>query len=64
MPIQPRNAPLVASLSMSGIVLGGLLLGAMAGERWDCNPKAAIIGLFLGIVVGFYNLARAMWTQQ
>ena len=64
MPIQPRNAPLVAALSLSGMVLGGLLLGAMVGERWDCNPKAAAIGLFLGIVVGFYNLARAMWTQQ
>ena len=64
MPYRPRSASIGAALSLSGTVLGGLLLGAIIGARWGWNPKAAAIGLFLGIVVGFYNLARAMWTQQ
>ena len=63
-PIRPRNASIGAALSLSGTVLGGLLIGALVGVRWDSNPKAAAIGLFLGIVVGFYNLAKAMWIQR
>ena len=63
MPIQPRSATVAAALSLSGTVLGGLVIGALVGQRWDCNPKAAVIGLFVGILAGFYNLAKAMWTQ-
>ncbi len=64
MPFQSRNAAAGAALSLSGMVLGGLLVGAWVGHRWDCNPAAAVIGLFVGILAGFYNLAKAMWAQQ
>lgn len=64
MPPRPSNAALAAALSLSGSVLGGLLIGAAVGARWDCNPTAALIGLFVGILAGFYNLAKAMWSQQ
>ena len=64
MPVRPRNAALGAALSLSGMVLGGLLVGSLVGARWDCNPQAAAAGLFMGILAGFYNLARAMWTQE
>ncbi|MDE0628650.1 MAG: AtpZ/AtpI family protein [Bryobacterales bacterium] len=64
MPFRPRNAAAAAALSLSGTVLGGLLLGALAGEHWDWNPQAAVIGLFVGILAGFFNLAKAMWTQE
>ena len=63
-PFRPRNAALGAALSLSGMVLGGLVVGSLVGARWDCNPQAAAIGLFVGILAGFYNLARAMWTQE
>lgn len=63
-PFRPRNAALGAALSLSGMVLGGLLVGGLVGARWDCNPLAAVVGLFAGILAGFYNLARAMWTQE
>jgi F0F1-type ATP synthase assembly protein I len=39
-------------------------MGYMLGEYFDANPMATIIGLFLGIVVGFYNLAKVMWRKQ
>ncbi len=64
MPFRPSNAAAVAALSLSGTVLGGLLAGALVGLQWDLNPGAAVAGLFLGVVVGFYNLAKALWTQQ
>ena len=64
MPLRSRNAALAAALSLSGMVLGGLLLGGLVGMRWDCNPQAAVVGLFVGILAGFYNLAKAMWTQE
>jgi F0F1-type ATP synthase assembly protein I len=63
-PIQSPNAALAGALSLSGTVLGGLLVGALVGQRWDWNPKAAVIGLFVGILAGFYILAKAMWAQE
>jgi F0F1-type ATP synthase assembly protein I len=45
---------------VSGSVIGCLLAGYAIGEHFDSNPGAAIVGLILGIVVGFYNLAKVM----
>jgi ATP synthase protein I len=43
------------------IVLG--LLGYF-GDRWlGTDPWLLIIGLLLGIVVGFYELARVIWRR-
>jgi hypothetical protein len=41
-------------------VIGCLLAGYAAGEYFDANPGAAVAGLAVGIVVGFYNLAKVM----
>jgi F0F1-type ATP synthase assembly protein I len=46
--------------TISGSVIGCLLAGYAAGEYFDANPGAAIVGLAVGIVVGFYNLAKIM----
>lgn len=46
--------------TISGSVIGFLLVGYLVGEYFDSNPAAAITGLVVGIVVGFYNLAKAM----
>ena len=46
--------------TISGSVIGCLLLGYAAGEYFDANPGAAVIGLAVGVVVGFYNLAKVM----
>ena len=64
MPFRSSSAALSGALSLSGTVLGGLALGALIGHRWDWNPQAAAIGLFVGILAGFYNLAKAMWAQK
>jgi F0F1-type ATP synthase assembly protein I len=61
---RPRTAAQAAALSLSGSVLGGLLVGSLIGDHWDWNPAAALIGLFLGIIFGFYNLAKAIWNKK
>ncbi|MEX2299591.1 MAG: AtpZ/AtpI family protein [Bryobacterales bacterium] len=53
-----------AGWTLSGSVLACLLMGYMIGEYFDTNPMATVIGLFVGIVVGFYNLAKVMWRKQ
>ena len=53
-----------AGWTLSGSVIACLLFGYMIGEYFGTNPAATIIGLFLGIVVGFYNLAKVMWRKQ
>ena len=64
MPLRSSNPALAGALSLSGTVLGGLAAGALIGQHWGWNPKAAVIGLFVGILAGFYNLARSMWAEE
>jgi F0F1-type ATP synthase assembly protein I len=60
-----RYGPAVdAGWTLSGSVIGCLLIGYMLGVYFDANPAAAVIGLFTGIVVGMYNLARIMWRKR
>ena len=52
-----------AAYSLVGaiVVLGGL---GYAVDRWlGSAPWGAFIGLMLGLVVGFYELAKAMWRS-
>ena len=49
-----------AGWTLSGAVIGCLLLGYMLGEYFDANPAATVAGLIVGLVVGFYNLAKVM----
>jgi hypothetical protein len=49
-----------AGWTLSGAVIGCLALGYMLGEYFDANPAATVAGLIVGIIVGFYNLAKVM----
>jgi F0F1-type ATP synthase assembly protein I len=53
-----------AGWTLSGSVIGCLVIGYMLGDYFDANPAAILIGLFTGIVVGMYNLAKIMWRKQ
>lgn len=50
--------------TVSGSVIGCLFLGYIAGEFFDANPAAAVVGLGVGIIVGFYNLAKVMGINK
>ena len=49
-----------AGWTLSGAVIGCLILGYMLGAYFDANPAATVAGLIVGLVVGFYNLAKVM----
>ena len=49
-----------AGWTLSGSVIGCLLIGYMLGEHFGWNPAATVIGLVIGLVVGMYNLAKIM----
>jgi len=49
-----------AGWTLSGAVIGCLLMGYMLGEYFDVNPAATVAGLIIGLVVGLYNLAKVM----
>ena len=53
-----------AGWTLSGSVIGCLLIGYALGEYFDANPAATVIGLFVGIVVGLWNLAKIMWLSK
>jgi hypothetical protein len=40
------------------------MIGYAVGEYYDANPTAVLVGLFTGIVVGFYNLAKILWINK
>jgi F0F1-type ATP synthase assembly protein I len=59
-----RAGPAVlASYSLIGAIL---LLGGIgyALDRWrGTSPWFLIVGLFTGIIVGFYELAKTVWRR-
>ena len=60
-----NSAPVAAaSYTLIGAIL---LLGALgyAADSWlGTSPWLLLIGLLLGIVVGFYELARTVWGPR
>lgn len=60
-----RKAGSVAAASYTLIGAIVLLGGAgYVGDRWfGTEPWLLLIGLLLGIVVGFYELARVVWHR-
>jgi len=64
LPTKLGGAAADAGWTLSGAVIGGLLLGYMIGEYFGWNPAAILVGLFVGIAVGLYNLAKIMLTRR
>jgi len=60
-----QAGPIVAtSYTLIGaiILLGGL--GYLADGWWGTEPWLLLTGLLLGLVVGFYELARLVWPRS
>ena len=61
--IKQSGSAMGASYTLVGAVL---LLGAVGYfiDKWqDTSPIFLLIGLLLGIVVGFYELAKTIWGK-
>jgi F0F1-type ATP synthase assembly protein I len=52
-----------ASYTLIGaiLLLGGI--GYAADRWWGTSPWLLLAGLMLGVIVGFYELARAVWRR-
>lgn len=61
--LQNAGSFAAASYTLIGaiVLLGGL--GYFADGWFDSSPWLLLIGLLLGIVVGFYELARVVWRR-
>ncbi len=62
--MKPTGPAAVAGWSLSGSILGCLFAGYVVGDYFDANPAAIVIGLFVGVVAGFYTLAKTMWLKK
>lgn len=62
--LRQSGAAADAGWTLSGSVIGCLLIGYAVGSYFDLNPVATVVGLFLGIVVGMYNLAKIIWLKK
>jgi F0F1-type ATP synthase assembly protein I len=63
-----RTAANAAPAAMASYTLIGaiVLLGGIgyAVDRWrDTSPWGLLIGLLVGLTVGFYELAKAVWHR-
>jgi len=61
--IKQSGPAMGASYTLIGSIL---ILGALGYfiDKWqDTSPLFLLIGLLLGIIVGFYEIAKAIWTK-
>ena len=61
--LQNAGSFAAASYTLVGaiVLIGGI--GYFADGWFESSPWLLIIGLLLGIVVGFYELARVVWRR-
>ena len=59
--ILQSNKASTASYTLIASVLIFLIGGNYFDKLYDSSPKGLIFGLFFGLIVGFYNLANAIW---
>ena len=62
--IKQSGPAMGASYTLIGSIL---ILGALGYfiDKWrDTSPLFLLIGLLLGIIIGFYEIAKAIWAKQ
>ena len=55
-------AGLSPQVGVYGYLLGGL--GYAVDRWWGTSPWLLLAGLLLGLIVGFYDLARTIWPPR
>ncbi len=55
---------IAAAWTVGAALVIGVLGGRWLDQRWGTRPWLTMLGLVLGIVVGFYELARVMWRSE
>jgi ATP synthase protein I len=61
--VRSAGSAMIASYTLIGsiLLLGGI---GFVADRWlGTSPWCLLIGLLIGMIVGFYELARAVWRR-
>ena len=61
--IKQSGPAMGASYTLIGSILILGTLGYFIDKWQDTSPIFLLIGLFLGIIVGFYEIAKAIWAK-
>jgi F0F1-type ATP synthase assembly protein I len=65
--LTPNLAGAGRAASASYTLIGGILLlgggGYLLDARWGTGPWLLVVGLVLGIVVGFYEIVKSTWPR-
>ena len=55
---------MAAAQTLSGALLGLGLIGYLLDRKFDTEPYLLLTGLLLGVIVGFYDLWKAMFPPD
>ena len=62
--IKQSGPAMAASYTLIGSILILGTLGYFIDKWQDTSPIFLLIGLLLGIIVGFYEIAKIIWVKQ
>ena len=52
-----------ASYTLIGSVIIFCIIGYYIDNRYDTMPLFTLFGLMIGLVIGFYELAKTLWAK-
>jgi len=62
--VQDSGPAATASYTLMASVLIFTLLGYYFDSNKGTSPTGTIIGLIIGLLTGFYHLAKTIWTRK
>ena len=62
--IQSSGPIASCSYVLLSCVILGLFIGYYIDQKYSTSPLGLLVGLFTGLIVGFYQLAKLMWYKK
>ena len=62
--IQSSGPIAFSSYTLLSCILLGLIIGYYIDQKYLISPIGLLIGLFAGLIVGFYQLAKLIWYKR
>ena len=53
-----------SSYTLLSCVLLGLIIGYYIDQKYLISPFGLLVGLFTGLIIGFYQLAKLIWYKK
>ena len=62
--IQSSGPIASSSYTLLSCVLLGLIIGYYIDQKYSTSPFGLLVGLFAGLFIGFYQLAKLIWYKR